>query len=183
MIQSPEAPRGSFGATLEYIPSRGISVWHGAQWNGSGTWAYDSVANEWTQWLDLEETYFNDEAPRSEAIINYDGTNDVLVAFNQSTIYIYDFEDNSWMIQGEGPFSEVRLSVSASAYDTYNGIHLLRTTDTLFVYDFATSSTESTLPIGGLPENVGMTYYDQSHNVFVFYFDHNERHWVYRYAL
>lgn len=182
LMQTATAPRDTNGAALEYVPGRG-TVWYGAEWNSDGMWVYDSQQNTWAQWLDLNDTYFSDQAPRTEALVNYDATNDIMVAFREASIFHYSFTDNIWEVHGTtGTIADAHDARAASAYDQQNGVHLLRTGDTLYIYDAATSTVTQTNPLGGMPDSAGMTYYDKTYNIFVFYLNET-RHWVYRYKI
>ena len=190
LVRTPlPVPRGSKGGALNYIPNREMTIWYGAQWNGSGMWALDSHDLSWRQRLTVRETYHDPEgeSPIAEYLVNFDRKHDVLVGFGKDgRIHVYDFEDNDWTVRHEGVTSDIAPNKTALAYDSRNGVHLLANSDGLFVYDYATNEAKRIDPVGGMPNLITtrqhMIYYDTQCNVFVFYFGKStDRHWVYRY--
>lgn len=159
--------RTTNGATLEYVPSLDRVIAHNQNWNGSGTHALDPEMNQWIELVGLDGTYFGGGvSPSTEAVVNHDPVNNVLVGFHENSVYVFDLVANQWSnVRDDLPIS-VHDAGTASAFG--NGVHWLHDEDRLFTYDYATDTlTEYTVPaLGG-----SMGYYDHDHGVFVLYND------------
>lgn len=174
---------------LEYVPGRNIALWYASEWNGNGLWAFNLKDSTWTQRLADSYTYLQcDSCPHSEAVMNYDPANDVLVAMKDSLVYKYDLDANQWhhVLTGSG-FSASDFR-GPMMYDTLNKVHLVYyyPTGKYMIYDAAANTLKQMIPTGNNPAVTGyetMAFYHKGLNAFVFYQSRPNpgRMWVYRY--
>ena len=163
-------------SALEYIPNRDLLVFYSNRWNGSGMHTLDPKTNAWTELIPQPDLYFdNPDAPPGESIITYNSVNDVLVGFLGRSVYVYAFDDNTWVRVLE----DVTDSQSGSDYDPYSDLHYVQTQGRLFAYDVQ-ANTFKDLEVELAPD-FAMTYFDRGLGVVVLY-DESSSHVVYRHA-
>ena len=171
------------GGALTYLPGRDVVLWYNNNWNGSGLHALDPDTGIWQQWLSRSAVYSgNEDAPSREAIVNHDSRHDVLVAFLDHAVFVYDIEDNEWTRRHKN-LIPVRMhdKLAASDYDPVNDVHMIYASNRLFAYHYESDRLEELTGPSTPSLDTAMGYFDRDHEVFVLY-DETPRMYVYRYG-
>lgn len=185
------------GATMEYIPDLGKSIWYVAAQNVSPhayeMWTFDAVKDQWTQLKPNGgksiSTLVNKEkvAPLAEQQTAYSPKHKKLVAVIKNDTFVYDIVKNEWShaVHDEDIYGHDARSVFA--YDSVGEVFLLanpKSKTPLAAFSLKTNRWEKLTPKGSsIPTGRYVNYrgyYDPIHNVFVVDGGKN-RVWVYRY--
>jgi hypothetical protein len=162
-------------------------VWYGNASVGSGMWTLNTNTSQWTLLIPKAQLRPDcPDCPYPEAVMTWDGKNDVLIAVLNSTLYAYRFQTNAWQTIRQGTFSATDATGSF-VYDRFNAINLLYTDHSpgLTLYDYAADSLFSVTPRGDALNTAdrGMCYFDEQYQVFVMYWQTSSTPYVYRYKL
>jgi len=171
------------GGSLTYLPNRDRVLWYGNTWHGAGLHELHPDTGVWRQLLSQQHVYFdNPDSPGSAAIINHDSTHDVLVAFLDHGIHVYDVDENRWTRRHRDILPvRVREAGATTDYDPVNDVHMIYSAGRLFAYHYDDDRLEELTDEPIMEKRTSAGYFDREHEVFVLY-NGTPRVYVYRYG-
>lgn len=200
---TPQPPLRGMGATLQYIPELGKSIFYVAVDNvappAMEMWSYDARANRWEEIRPnggkrIGELATAGVAPRGEVQVAYSPKQQTLVALADTKAWTYEVPLNRWSVLCEDAETRGFHGRSVFVYDPVGDVFLLvqpgpetpsgkRLPYVLRVLTLETGRWRTIEPNGPPPRRgtwwPPAGYYDPDHNVLVTY--NTEEIWVYRF--
>jgi hypothetical protein len=195
--KGPRAALRGMGATMEFIPDLGRSIWYVAAQNvippAFEMWTFDAVADQWHELKpnggkSIATLALNDKvAPLSEQQSAYSPKHKKLVAVLKHDTFVYDIVKNEWSKACTDERIDAHDARTVFAYDAAGDVFLLANPTgktPLAAFSLQTNQWEILQPKGpAMPTGMYVHYrgyYDPVHNVFVVDGGRG-RLWVYRY--
>jgi len=202
-VDTPRASLRGMGATMQYIPDLGKSIWYVAAQNVSppafDMWTYDAVDDRWEELKPNGGKSIGDLAgklniaPKAEQQVAYSPKDRKLVAVLKHDTYVYDIDTNEWSKVDTNPLIFGHDGHSVFSYDQHADAFLLAYKPkgkgkllSLATFSLNTMKWAPVVPNGpAVPKTPhgGYTgYYDPQHNVFVVQGRRVNQMWVYRHS-